>query len=42
MPAIVLFVRLAAGPQVLKKAQISDRRTVSKNCFHGKNISTDE
>ena len=40
MPAIDLFVRLAAGPHVLKKAQIKERPTTRQNCFHGKNGST--
>ena len=37
---MVLFVSLAAGPQVLKKAQISDRATTSRNWAQGKKTWT--
>ena len=40
MPAIDLFVRLVAGPHVLKNAQIKERPTTRANCFHGKNGAT--
>ena len=38
--AIDRFVRLAAGPHVLKKAQSIERMTTRMNCPHGKNGST--
>ena len=40
MLAIDRFVRLEAGPQVLRKAQMSDSTTISKNWPQGKKGST--